>query len=188
MRHDLHHALLAATAGPTQASFDMRRNHLYFTNWLCNHKVQFMPQDPLTTTLSALADPTRRAILSRLVSGAASVTELTRPFDMTMPAVSKHLKVLERAGLIARTREAQWRPCRLNAGPLKEVADWVEEYRQHWEKRLNRLDSYLTGLQQQEMADKSTLIKRQKVAGRPGAIETVKQTLDRLAHKIRRKK
>ena len=188
MRLDLRHAWLAATAGPTQASFDMPRKLLYFTNRLFNHKVQSMPQDPLTTTLSALADPTRRAILSRLVSGAASVTELTRPFDMTMPAVSKHLKVLQRAGLIARTREAQWRPCRLNAGPLKDVADWVEEYRQHWEKRLDRLDSYLTELQQHEMADKSTLSERQRVAGRPGAIETVRQTLNRLAHKIGRKK
>jgi DNA-binding transcriptional ArsR family regulator len=109
-----------------------------------------MPQDPLSTTLSALADPTRRAILARLVTGTETVTELARPFDMSMPAVSKHLKVLEHAGLIARSKKAQWRPCRLNAGPLKDVSDWVETYRQHWEDRLDRLDAYLTELQQTE--------------------------------------
>lgn len=109
-----------------------------------------MPQDALSTTLSALADPTRRAILARLVTGTESVTELARPFDMTMPAVSKHLKVLEHAGLIARSKKAQWRPCKLNAGPLKDVSDWVETYRQHWEDRLDRLDAYLAELQQME--------------------------------------
>lgn len=92
-----------------------------------------MPTDQLSTTLSALADPTRRAILQRLTSGEMSVTELARPFEMTLPAVSKHLKVLERAGLIARSREAQWRPCRLDAEPLKDVAAWVDGYRQFWE-------------------------------------------------------
>ena len=112
-----------------------------------------MSTDSLSVTLSALADPTRRAILSRLVSGAASVTELTEPFEMTMPAVSKHLKVLEHAGLIARSRNAQWRPCKLNARPLKDVADWVEGYRQVWENRLDRLDSYLAALQQTARAD-----------------------------------
>ena len=90
-----------------------------------------MPADQLSTTFAALADPTRRAILARLASGECSVTELAEPFDMSMPAVSKHLRVLERAGLIARGREAQWRPCRIEAGPLKEVADWAERYRAH---------------------------------------------------------
>jgi DNA-binding transcriptional ArsR family regulator len=102
-----------------------------------------MPVDQLGTTFAALADPTRRAILARLVSGECSVTELAEPFDMSLPAVSKHLRVLERAGLIARGREAQWRPCRLEAGPLKQVADFVERYRHIWEARLDRLDSYL---------------------------------------------
>ncbi len=109
-----------------------------------------MPTDQLSNTLSALADPTRRAILARLVSGEASVTELARPFEMTLPGVSKHLKVLERAGLIARSREAQWRPCRLDAGPLKDVADFVEEYRRHWEERFDRLDDYLRELKEKE--------------------------------------
>jgi DNA-binding transcriptional ArsR family regulator len=109
-----------------------------------------MPTDQLSATLSALADPTRRAILARLGSGEATVTELARPFEMTLPGVSKHLKVLERAGLIARSRDAQWRPARLDAGPLKDVADWVEEYRRHWEERFERLDQYLRELQQKE--------------------------------------
>src|SRR5215471_3089719 len=98
--------------------------------------VQQAPVDSLSTTLAALADPTRRAILARLSSGGASVTELAAPFDMSMPAISKHLKVLERAQLITRGREAQWRPCTLDAGRLKEVADWVEQYRRFWEPRL----------------------------------------------------
>lgn len=109
-----------------------------------------MPDDHLSTTFAALADPTRRAILARLVTSECSVTELAEPFDMSMPAVSKHLRVLERAGLIARGREAQWRPCRLEAGPLKDVADWAEQYRQIWEQRLDRLDNYLQELQQKE--------------------------------------
>src|SRR5580700_4379988 len=99
-----------------------------------------MPTDHLSTTFAALADPTRRAILARLISGEASVTELAEPFEISMPAISKHLKVLERAGLIARGREAQWRPCRLKAGPLKEVAHWAEHYRRFFEQRFNRLD------------------------------------------------
>jgi DNA-binding transcriptional ArsR family regulator len=111
-----------------------------------------MPTDQLSTTFAALADPTRRAILARLVSGACSVTELAEPFDMSMPAVSKHLRVLERAGLIARGREAQWRPCRLEAAPLKEVAEWAERYRHIWEARLDRLDDYLQELKQKEKA------------------------------------
>ena len=102
-----------------------------------------MPADSLSVTFAALADPTRRAILARLASGACSVTELTEPFEMSMPAVSKHLRVLERAGLVARGRAAQWRPCQLDAAPLKEVADWAERYRHVWEGRLNRLDDYL---------------------------------------------
>ena len=106
--------------------------------------------DRLTATFAALADPTRRAILARLTGGEASVTELAAPFAMTLPAVSKHLKVLERAGLIARGREAQWRPCRLDAGPLREVANWVEEYRRYWEESFDRLDEYLRELQEKE--------------------------------------
>ena len=103
--------------------------------------------DQLSATFAALADPTRRAILARLASGECSVTELAEPFDMSMPAVSKHLRVLERAGLIARRRDAQWRPCRIEAGPLKEVADWTEHYRHIWEERLDRLDDYLQEMQ-----------------------------------------
>jgi DNA-binding transcriptional ArsR family regulator len=106
-----------------------------------------MPADTLDATFSALADPTRRAILARLASGQASVTELAAPFEMSLPAISKHLKVLERAGLIARGREAQWRPCRLEPAPLKVVAEWVEEYRQLWEGRFDRLEDYLRELQ-----------------------------------------
>lgn len=102
--------------------------------------------DQLSVTFSALADPTRRAILARLASGEASVTELAEPFEMSMPGISKHLKVLERAGLIARGRDAQWRPCRLEAGPLKDVAQWVEHYRSFWEASLDRLDDYLQEL------------------------------------------
>src|SRR5882757_9958905 len=102
-----------------------------------------MPPDHLGATFAALADPTRRAILARLASGECSVTELAEPFEMSLPAVSKHLRVLERAGLVARRREAQWRPCRIEAGPLKEVADWAERYRHIWEERLDRLGNYL---------------------------------------------
>jgi DNA-binding transcriptional ArsR family regulator len=109
-----------------------------------------MPVDHLSTTFAALADPTRRAILARLVSGECSVTELAEPFDMSMPAVSKHLRVLERAGLIARRREAQWRHCRIDANPLKEVADWAERYRHIWEARLDRLDEYLQHVKAKE--------------------------------------
>ena len=109
-----------------------------------------MVPDRLSGTLSALADPTRRAILSRLALGETSVTELAAPFAMSLPAVSKHLKVLERAGLIARGREAQWRPCRLEAGPIKDVADWVDRYRRFWDESLDRLDDYLRKLQAKE--------------------------------------
>lgn len=106
-----------------------------------------MPPDPLSATFAALADPTRRAILARLACGGASVTELAQPFEMSLPAVSKHLKVLERAGLIARGREAQWRPCQLAARPLKDIADWVEHYRRFWEESFGRLEEYLDELQ-----------------------------------------
>jgi len=109
--------------------------------------------DHLSTTFAALADPTRRAILARLSTGEATVTELAEPFEMSMPAISKHLKVLERAGLVARSREAQWRPCRLEAAPLKDVAAWVENYRRVWEQRFDRLDSYLRELQKKETKD-----------------------------------
>ena len=112
-----------------------------------------MSHDPLSTTLAALADPSRRAILARLALGETSVTELAGPFEMSLPAVSKHLKVLERAGLIARGREAQWRPCRLEAKPLQDVAAWVEPYRRFWEESFERLDDYLKDLQSKEKAD-----------------------------------
>ena len=102
-----------------------------------------MALDPLSTTFAALADPTRRAILGRLISGEASVTELAAPFDMSLPAVTKHLKVLQRAGLISQSREAQWRPCRLEAHAMRQAADWMEPYRKQWERRLDRLDDYL---------------------------------------------
>lgn len=106
-----------------------------------------MVADQLSSTFAALADPTRRAILSRLSGGEASVKELARPFEMTLPAISKHLKVLERAGLIERGREAQWRPCRLQAAPLQQASSWIEQYRQFWEQRLDRLEDYLREVQ-----------------------------------------
>ena len=109
-----------------------------------------MPADHLSATFAALADPTRRAILARLSMGEASVTELAEPFDISLPAISKHLKVLERAGLIARGRDAQWRPCRLEGGRLKEVSEWVSQYRRFWEESFDRLDDYLRELQKKE--------------------------------------
>ena len=109
-----------------------------------------MPADHLTTTFAALADPTRRAILARLASGEASVTELAKPFAMSQPAVSRHLKVLEHAGLITRGRDAQWRPARLDAGPLRDIADWVERYRRHWDRSFKNLDDYLRTLTPKE--------------------------------------
>ncbi len=109
-----------------------------------------MTPDQLSTTFAALADPTRRAILARLALGESSVSELAEPFEISLPAVSKHLKVLERAGLIVRSREAQWRPCRIDAAPLREVADWVDRYRRFWEARLDRLDAYLRELDSNE--------------------------------------
>jgi DNA-binding transcriptional ArsR family regulator len=106
--------------------------------------------DQLSSTFAALADPTRRAILARLAAGECSVTELAEPFAISMPAVSKHLRVLERAGLIARGREAQWRPCRIEAGPLKQVAEWTEQYRQIWETKFDNLELYLQELTAKE--------------------------------------
>ena len=106
-----------------------------------------MPADHLSATFAALSDPTRRAILARLASGETTVTELAQPFAMSLPAISKHLKVLERAGLVARGREAQWRPCRLEAERLKEASDWLERYRRFWEQSLDRLEDYLDELQ-----------------------------------------
>ena len=106
-----------------------------------------MQADPLSVTFGALADPTRRAILARLASGEATVGELAEPFDLSLPAISKHLKVLRRAGLVEQGRQAQWRPCRLQAEPLHEVADWVAAYRRHWEESLERMDAYLREIQ-----------------------------------------
>ena len=107
-------------------------------------------QDHISSTFSALADPTRRAILARLALGETSVTELASPFEMSMPAISRHLKVLEKAGLIARGREAQWRPCKLKAAPLKQAADWLDDYRRFWEESFDRLDAYLQEIQVKE--------------------------------------
>jgi DNA-binding transcriptional ArsR family regulator len=112
-----------------------------------------MPADRLSATFNALADPTRRAILARLISGEASVKELAEPFDMSLQAISKHLKVLERGGLIVRGREAQWRPCRLEPRAFKRVDEWLELYRRAWEERLDRLDDYLHELQAKEKKD-----------------------------------
>lgn len=132
---------------------------MYLTYTLYNEKVKYM-SDHLSVTFSALADPTRRAILARLTTGEISVTELAEPFKMSMPAISRHLKVLERAGLIERGREAQWRPCRLKATPLKEVAGWVGNYRRFWEQSFDRLDQYLMEMQRKEK-------EKEKKHGRP---------------------
>ncbi|WP_028456000.1 ArsR/SmtB family transcription factor [Chitinilyticum litopenaei] len=109
-----------------------------------------MPSDALSATFAALADPTRRAILARLALGEASVTELAQPFAISLPAVTKHLKVLQRAGLVSQGRQAQWRPCKLEAEPLQNAAGWIEQYRRHWEQRLDQLDDYLRELQAQD--------------------------------------
>ena len=109
-----------------------------------------MSADHLSATFAALADPTRRAILARLAAGESSVTEIARPFAISLPAITKHLKVLERSGLITRSRDAQWRPCRLEAGPMKEAVDWLQHYRRHWEESFDRLDEYLNQLQTKE--------------------------------------
>src|SRR3982074_1272755 len=115
-----------------------------------------MANDPLSIVLMALADPTRRAVLSRLEQGEATVLELAAPFDLKLPTVSKHLKVLQRAGLITQGRKAQWRPCRLEAAPLKEVAEWVDRYREHWQESFGRLDEYLRELQSNENEKEKT--------------------------------
>jgi DNA-binding transcriptional ArsR family regulator len=110
--------------------------------------------DPLSTTFAALADPTRRAILARLADGEATVTELAAPFQMSLPGVSKHLKVLEVAGLISKSRDAQWRPCRLESKPLRDVADWMNTYRRFWDESLERLDGYLQEMQKEQPHDR----------------------------------
>ena len=120
---------------------------VYSTVWL---NTAMTTTDTLSATFAALADPTRREILKRLRRGEVSVTELAEPFEMSLPAVSKHLKVLERAGLVARGRDAQWRPCRLEAAPLREVAEWISGYRRFWEESFDRLDSYLKDLKKKE--------------------------------------
>ena len=125
-----------------------------------------MPNDQLSTTFAALADPTRRAILARLTSGQATVTELAEPFEMSLPAVSKHLKVLEHAGLIARGREAQWRPCRLEAGPLKDADEWIERYRRFWEESFDRLDAYLHEVQRKKKYGHNTPQRKERKHGR----------------------
>jgi DNA-binding transcriptional ArsR family regulator len=144
------HAFLATALHPSTGKsvkkpLTRTPQFLYLT-----YRLNTVQPDSLTSTFAALADPTRRAILARLVSGGASVTKLAEPFDMSLPAISKHLKVLERAGLVARGREAQWRPCRLEAGPLKNVADWVENYRRFWEESFERLEDYLRELKCKE--------------------------------------
>src|SRR5256885_1079132 len=121
---------------------------MHIPYWLNNHQVTQMTTDRLSSIFSALADPTRRAILARLASGEASVGELSQPFQVSKPAISKHLKVLERAGLIAKTREAQWRLCRLEAAPLREVAEWMEPYRRFWDESFSPLDERLRQIQQ----------------------------------------
>lgn len=137
-----------------------------------------MPDDRLSHTFAALADPTRRAILARLVQGETSVTALAEPFRMSLPAVSKHLKVLERAGLVSRGREAQWRPCRLDAGPLRDITEWLEPYRALWEARFDRLDRLLQDLQAEQAAAPPAppappvrAVRRTRTAARPGDAE-----------------
>ena len=125
-----------------------------------------LSQDHLSATFAALADPTRRAILARLASGKSSVTELAEPFEMSLPAISKHLKVLERAGLIARGREAQWRPCQLAAGPLKDASQWLEHYRKFWEQSFDRLEDYLREVQAQDADSREVGSKEEKKNGR----------------------
>lgn len=119
-------------------------------------------QQQLDLTFSALADPTRRAILARLARGETTVTELAKPFDMSLPAISKHLRVLQRAGLIEQGRQAQWRPCRLEAGPLKDAADWVERYRRFWEQSFDRLDDYLKELKKEQIKKEKKLGRKKK--------------------------
>ena len=112
-----------------------------------------MHPDPLSQTFAALADPTRRAILARLAEGETTVTELARPFDMSLPGVSKHLRVLQKAGLVVQGRDAQWRPCRIEPAPLRDVAGWIEQYRLLWDERLDRLDEFLRDMRAREATD-----------------------------------
>jgi len=131
----------------------MLPHSVYLTSTLFNPPVKYtMPHDHLSTTFAALADPTRRAILARLASGETTVNELAKPFAMSLPAVSRHLKVLEHAGLISRGRDAQWRPAKLEAAPLEAVSGWIEKYRRFWDESFDRLDVYITELQRQEKA------------------------------------
>jgi DNA-binding transcriptional ArsR family regulator len=132
-----------------QVSLDRLRRPRYFTFRLISHVAKYMP-DQLSTTFAALSDPTRRAILARLALGETSVKELSGPFAISAPSITKHLKVLERAGLIRRGRDAQWRPCRLEAAPLRAVSEWVENYRRFWDEKFSRLDQYLSDLQEKE--------------------------------------
>ena len=126
----------------------MTPTDLLLTVWLSRRNADArLDPDQLSRTFAALADPTRRAILARLTAGQSSVTELAEPHDMSLPAISKHLRVLERSGLIERSRDAQWRPCRLKAEPMKQAVDWLEGYRHHWEEKLDRLEAYLQELQ-----------------------------------------
>jgi DNA-binding transcriptional ArsR family regulator len=147
-------------------SLDVFTLSLYSTTQLRNYMVDHMPSDRLSATFGALADPTRRAILARLSLGEASVKELAEPFAISLQAISKHLKVLERGGLIVRGREAQWRPCRIEVGALREVDDWLLRYRQLWEDRLDRLGEYLATLQKRETSagEKSTRGRRKRGA------------------------
>jgi DNA-binding transcriptional ArsR family regulator len=144
-----------AFVGPFYATvFDQRSRSAYFATGLYNqvakHEMPNNRLDPLSTTFAALADPTRRAILARLADGEATVTQIAAPFDISLPGVSKHLRVLQRAGLIEQGRNAQWRPCRLDAEPLRDVAAWVGPYRRFWEESFDRLDDYLRELQAKE--------------------------------------
>jgi DNA-binding transcriptional ArsR family regulator len=141
-----------------------------------------MTPDRLSSTFAALADPTRRAILARLISSDASVTQLAEPFDISMPAISKHLKVLERAGLIARGREAQWRPCRLDANPLKDVADWVAHYRRFWTESFDRLDNFLRVVQGNVQSRKDAQENTQKDAQK-NVRKDVQKNAQKRAHK-----
>src|SRR3954469_25399617 len=134
-----------------------------------------MPTDTLSVTFSALADPTRRAILARLALGETAVTELAEPFAMSLPAISKHLKVLERAGLIARSREAQWRPCRITPTALKDVDGWLERYRQFWDGSFDRLDDYLQELQAQDEAEEKSKGKPSEKSGRKSPVKKAKE-------------
>jgi DNA-binding transcriptional ArsR family regulator len=138
----------------------------YLSIWLYNQEVYKTMTDSISSTFAALADPTRRAILARLALGETSVTELAEPFEMSMPAVSKHLRVLEHAGLITRGREAQWRPCKLKAEPLQQAADWLDEYRKFWEQSFDKLDEYLQKLQAKETKGSSENTDKEKRHGK----------------------